>query len=51
MRASITHVLGARPNFVKAAPVIRSLASLGHEQRIIHTGQHYDERLSDMGPP
>jgi UDP-N-acetylglucosamine 2-epimerase len=48
MRASITHVLGARPNFVKAAPVIRSLASLGHEQRIIHTGQHYDERLSDI---
>ncbi|HWG00730.1 MAG TPA: UDP-N-acetylglucosamine 2-epimerase (non-hydrolyzing) [Trebonia sp.] len=48
MRASITHVLGARPNFVKAAPVIRALAALGHEQRIIHTGQHYDERMSDI---
>jgi UDP-N-acetylglucosamine 2-epimerase (non-hydrolysing) len=48
MRASITHVLGARPNFVKAAPVIRALAAQGHEQRIIHTGQHYDEKLSDI---
>jgi UDP-N-acetylglucosamine 2-epimerase (non-hydrolysing) len=48
MRASITHVLGARPNFVKAAPVIRALAALGHEQRIIHTGQHYDEKMSDI---
>jgi UDP-N-acetylglucosamine 2-epimerase len=48
MRASITHVLGARPNFVKAAPVIRALAALGHEQRVIHTGQHYDEKMSDI---
>jgi len=48
MGATITHVLGARPNFVKAAPVIRALAALGHEQRIVHTGQHYDERMSDV---
>ena len=48
MRTTITHVLGARPNFVKAAPVIRGLAALGHEQRIVHTGQHYDERMSDI---
>jgi len=48
MGATITHVLGARPNFVKAAPVIRALAALGHEQRIVHTGQHYDERMSDI---
>jgi UDP-N-acetylglucosamine 2-epimerase (non-hydrolysing) len=48
MRASITHVLGARPNFVKAAPVIRALAELGHDQRVIHTGQHYDEKMSDI---
>jgi UDP-N-acetylglucosamine 2-epimerase (non-hydrolysing) len=46
MRAPITHVLGARPNFMKAAPVIRALAALGHDQRIVHTGQHYDERMS-----
>jgi UDP-N-acetylglucosamine 2-epimerase len=45
---TITHVLGARPNFVKAAPVIRALADLGASQRVIHTGQHYDERLSEV---
>jgi UDP-N-acetylglucosamine 2-epimerase (non-hydrolysing) len=48
MPASITHVLGARPNFVKASPVIRALGALGHEQRVVHTGQHYDERMSDV---
>ena len=42
MRSPITHVLGARPNFRKAAPVIRALAALGHDQRVVHTGQHYD---------
>jgi UDP-N-acetylglucosamine 2-epimerase (non-hydrolysing) len=41
-------VLGARPNFVKAAPVIRALAELGASQRVVHTGQHYDERMSDV---
>jgi UDP-N-acetylglucosamine 2-epimerase (non-hydrolysing) len=48
MSGTITHVLGARPNFVKAAPVIRALAALGHAQRVVHTGQHYDERMSDV---
>jgi UDP-N-acetylglucosamine 2-epimerase len=48
MSATITHVLGARPNFVKAAPVIRALAEAGHAQRVVHTGQHYDERMSDV---
>jgi UDP-N-acetylglucosamine 2-epimerase len=48
MRTPITHVLGARPNFMKAAPVIRALAAHGHEQRIVHTGQHYDERMSEV---
>jgi UDP-N-acetylglucosamine 2-epimerase (non-hydrolysing) len=33
---------------MKAAPVIAALAALGHEQRIVHTGQHYDERMSDV---
>ena len=48
MGATITHVLGARPNFVKAAPVIRALGALGLTQRVVHTGQHYDERMSDV---
>lgn len=42
----ITHVVGARPNFMKAGPVIDALAALGVPQRLIHTGQHYDERMS-----
>ncbi len=44
----LVHVVGARPNFVKAAPVIRALAAMGVEQRVIHTGQHYDEALSGV---
>jgi UDP-N-acetylglucosamine 2-epimerase (non-hydrolysing) len=43
----VLHVVGARPNFMKAAPVIRALASRGGvEQRLIHTGQHYDEKMA-----
>lgn len=45
----LVHVVGARPNFVKAAPVVRALEARGdHVQVIIHTGQHYDERMSDV---
>jgi len=44
----LVHVVGARPNFVKAAPVIRALAAAGVEQRVVHTGQHYDEALSGV---
>lgn len=45
---SVLHVLGARPNFVKAAPVVRALDELGVRQGIIHTGQHYDALMSDV---
>ena len=44
----LVHVVGARPNFVKAAPVIRALAAAGVAQRVVHTGQHYDEALSEV---
>ncbi|GGS61726.1 UDP-N-acetyl glucosamine 2-epimerase [Planobispora rosea] len=44
----VLHVLGARPNFVKAAPVVRALADLGVRQGIVHTGQHYDALMSDV---
>ncbi|GLW09968.1 UDP-N-acetyl glucosamine 2-epimerase [Microtetraspora sp. NBRC 13810] len=46
--AFVLHVLGARPNFVKAAPVVRGLGELGVRQGIIHTGQHYDALMSDV---
>ena len=39
----ILAVVGARPNFVKMAPVVRAL---GDEARVLHTGQHYDHALS-----
>lgn len=42
----ILHVVGARPNFMKAAPVFRALAERGCDQRLIHTGQHYDRAMS-----
>lgn len=44
----IVHVLGARPNFVKAAPVIGALAAAGADQTVVHTGQHYDARMSEI---
>lgn len=44
----ILTVIGARPQFVKAAVVSRSLAKIGIEEKIIHTGQHYDTNMSDV---
>lgn len=44
----IVHVVGARPNFVKMAPVIDAMRGRPHvRQIIVHTGQHYDKRMSD----
>src|SRR5690242_3190470 len=42
----LLHVVGARPNFPKLAPVYRAAAAAGFEQRVVHTGQHYDDALS-----
>jgi UDP-N-acetylglucosamine 2-epimerase (non-hydrolysing) len=45
----ILHVVGARPNFMKAAPLLRALsAKPGVHQTLIHTGQHYDSAMSDV---
>ena len=45
----ILHVVGARPNFMKVAPVHRALASrAGVKQMLVHTGQHYDVNMSDV---
>ena len=45
---TLLHITGARPNFPKAAPVIAALASAGVRQRLVHTGQHYDDRMSEI---
>jgi UDP-N-acetylglucosamine 2-epimerase (non-hydrolysing) len=45
----LMHVVGARPNFMKVAPVQSALASRpGCTQVLVHTGQHYDAAMSDV---
>lgn len=48
MQPVVAHIVGARPNFMKAAPVVDALAAREVPQLIVHTGQHYDERMSDI---
>ncbi len=48
----ITLIAGARPNFMKIAPIIRAIVAAekaGHDihYRLVHTGQHYDKNMSD----
>lgn len=44
----VLHVVGARPHFPKLAPLYRALARRGHDQIIVHTGQHYDLQMSAL---
>jgi UDP-N-acetylglucosamine 2-epimerase (non-hydrolysing) len=45
----ILHVVGARPNFMKAAPVLHALRKRSAvQQTLVHTGQHYDANMSDV---
>ena len=48
MTRPVLHVTGARPNFPKAAPVLRALDVLGVPQRLLHTGQHYGEQMFEV---
>lgn len=43
----IVSVVGARPEFIQAAPVSRALRT-GHDEVLVHTGQHYDYRMSQV---
>ncbi len=40
--------VGARPNFMKAAPLIRAFKKYGIDYQLIHTGQHYDKNMSQI---
>ncbi|HOP46422.1 MAG TPA: UDP-N-acetylglucosamine 2-epimerase (non-hydrolyzing) [Desulfobacteraceae bacterium] len=44
----ILTVIGARPQFIKSAPVSKALHATGHEEFLVHTGQHYDHALSQI---
>lgn len=44
----IVHIVGNRPQFIKLAPLYRALELAGYQQSIIHSGQHYDENMSDI---
>ncbi|PKW27222.1 non-hydrolyzing UDP-N-acetylglucosamine 2-epimerase [Phycicoccus duodecadis] len=44
----VLSVVGARPQFVKLAPIAHAMAAAGHEHVIVHTGQHYDAKMSDV---
>jgi UDP-N-acetylglucosamine 2-epimerase (non-hydrolysing) len=48
--ARVCFVVGARPNFMKSAPVFRELAALDDslELLLVHTGQHYEDEMSDV---
>jgi UDP-N-acetylglucosamine 2-epimerase (non-hydrolysing) len=43
----LLHVVGARPNFMKMAPILRAPSPRPVEHVIVHTGQHYDAAMSD----
>ncbi len=45
----IISVVGARPQFIKAAAVSREIAKLsGMTELLVHTGQHFDDNMSDV---
>jgi UDP-N-acetylglucosamine 2-epimerase (non-hydrolysing) len=46
---SLVNIVGARPNFMKMAPIIRALEATGEiASLLVHTGQHYDEKMSEL---
>jgi UDP-N-acetylglucosamine 2-epimerase (non-hydrolysing) len=48
-RPKILLVVGARPNFMKIAPIMRALrAAAAYEAALVHTGQHYDAAMNDV---
>jgi len=47
--ATVFHIVGARPNFMKVAPIYNAIAARkALRQRLVHTGQHYDVKMSEV---
>ncbi len=47
MNTEIVCVVGARPNFMKIAPIMAAFVKYGINAKLVHTGQHYDPSMSD----
>ena len=45
---TVIHIVGARPNFIKASPIIKKIDELDVENLILHTGQHYYTNMSQQ---
>lgn len=45
---TVVTVVGARPQFIKAAPVSQAFAAAGLRELLVHTGQHFDALMSDV---
>jgi UDP-GlcNAc3NAcA epimerase len=44
----ILHIVGARPQFIKLAPLYNEMSAAGLRSSILHTGQHFDHNMSDI---
>ena len=47
-RIKVINIAGARPNFIKIAPLVKEMGKAGIEQMLVHTGHHYDNKMSKL---